>query len=447
MPENKPPSKLLKQLGAAIFFSILGIIGIWYAEKFLPKEVTHLIIAVYVLVAAHFIGEAFVYGRIEKHFQTLLAETIKKFNPIIEQCEASGITEVYKNREDIGDAVIKCVKKAKKRVLLLGIAFSESVALKDLADVLNRKLSVSEDTTEVSRISSEGVKILLLHAYRSPSVFRALLETEPEKVSKIIQFHKLQNDSEDPMFTTRLFKDFETAYATLGTYKIPEESIRFYAHAPTCWLVIADDTAFFQPYTFGKSEQTANMCLGAQFPVFKCTANPNSTSGNAFKILEDHFVKMWLTSSWGMMTIGAEIQDKQRLVNKIFDDRFPFLAEVSKALNSKKVGFERDRRAHPRQPCKSNLDVVIKNNGADIPATVYNYSGSGIALKITSNTGETLSTGNIITIDASNGNVTHQTSKNIRQKLLKDDQGEYRKFEVRQVSQVVEGLSIVGCSV
>ena len=85
-------------------------------------------------------------------------------------------------------------------------------------------------------------------------------------------------------------------------------------------MMIVDNTAHFQPYTFGRSvsQHSSNLCIGANMPVFKFQMQPN---GRPFEILEDHFLKLWLTSNVDLFHIEARIADRNRIIKDIFDSQ------------------------------------------------------------------------------------------------------------------------------
>jgi hypothetical protein len=310
--------------------------------------------------------------------------------------------------ESLKKDLLKDVKIARSRVWLLGVGLSEEVSLKH--DLLKKLVDKKVD-----------VRILLLDASRSPAVFRSLLEMKPDSKA----FEKIINNegnvvkptvlslSDDPYFSQPLYQNFEDIHKTLADrqeYKGFKNKVRFYAHAPSCWLAIIDNKAYFQPYTFGRSKKAdpQNLTIGNQMPVFKFQSEINSET---FSVLEDHFDKLWMTSDAGLFHVGARIVDRDRLLRHLYDKRHPWLKQAGEMLRQ---NFPRtDRRYFTRQCCESHGQIVtlawgaalkhdpansipakkngrsvtknVQHNDHPVAADIVDYSCEGVLLKLKAN--------------------------------------------------------------
>lgn len=365
---------------AISFFSILLVLN-FYAIK-LPESIYELLFLFSILSVVHLIDIFFI--------ERALIEDVKfSLVPITKSAKNCGLIEIYESRKNIESEIITAIEKSRKRVWLLGVAFSEGVRLDDIIKQLSNK----------KKLGNFDLKILLLNALCSPAIFRCFLETNPDRIAKIIDFHQQKNRSNDPFFGTRLYTDFTAAHNILSKYPNLEDSVRFYSHSPSCWLVAVDDTIFFQPYTFGKSkesnEQQENLCLGSYMPVFRFQRYPDLNS-NPFEIIEDHFIKLWVTSDNDLLHMSAQMKDAKDIVKRIFEHRLRWLESVSSILSK-----EKDRRKFPRQPCRSKLPLKItwQDNNKQIKALIKDFSREGICVEMEDSTEIKFQVGDTLTVE------------------------------------------------
>ena len=351
---------------------------------------------------------AYLWWEIFGHIRSILQETLQDTHQLIEDnrnslekslqtssqlngtASACGLTNIYSSRKEVKGDIYNAIENAEKRVWLQGITLSENVQLDELLPTLSEKKAVGLD-----------VKILLLDALHDSAVFRILLESTAYEAVKIINTDRTNSQSTDPFFHQKLYSDFTYACDRLQSYPNVGATVRFYTHAPTCWMMIVDNTAHFQPETFGQSpsKHPSNLCIGAKMPVFKFQMQPN---GKPFERLEDHFLKLWLTSNVDLFHIEARIADRNRIIKDILNSHsslFKYISEVRRAPNGN-MPFAIDQREFPRQPWEWNqtsLNVCSEDCKPIANATIYNYSREGISLKLEA-TNLPLNEGQIVTL-------------------------------------------------
>ncbi|MCF6155496.1 MAG: hypothetical protein E3K36_09630 [Candidatus Brocadia sp.] len=390
---NERPRPFVRMLIAGFFFLAAVTLNILLPRYWhnIPEIVKHLLLIFSAIMCVHILEYAYLWWEIFGHIRSILKETLQathqlidnnrssleKFlqasNRLISSAATCGLTNIYCSRKDVKGDIYDAVENAEKRVWLLGITFSENVHLDELLSTLSKKISDGLD-----------VKILLLDVFRDTAVFRTLLESTAPEVAKIININRSKIQPTDPFFHQRLYSDFTHAFDRLRNYPNVTPIVRFYAHNPACWMMIVDNTAHFQPYTFGRSasQHSLNLCVGANMPVFKFQMQ---TIGKPFEILEDHFRKLWLTSNVDMFHIEARIADRNRIINDIFNSNLSWFQHVYETLHASRetMHYAIDRK-FPRQPWEwkqLSLNVCSEDCKTVISATICDYSRESISLK------------------------------------------------------------------
>lgn len=291
---------------------------------------------------------------------------------------ACGLRNVFPSRnEEVKETLLEDVKNARHRIWLLGVGLSEILSLGELLPTLKRK------------IKSVDVKLLLLDGLRSPAVFRTLLESDLEAFKSLYKSNQRsarQNFARHPYFRQRLYRDFETAYEAVKKSPVLARAVRFYAHNPNCWLAITDNTAYFEPYSFGGNLEQEDSTIGSLFPVFKLQG---SADMNVFGILEDHFKKLWATSDADMFYVGARLEDRERIIRLIFEGRRVWFKNACGVLAPDDEGKKPpgvDRRAFPRRPCQTTGGLSVcwgkGKSSRTVKAEIINYSCESVLLKL-----------------------------------------------------------------
>ena len=172
-------------------------------------------------------------------------------------------------------------------------------------------------------------------------------------------------------------------------------------------------------------------------PVFKFQMQPN---GRPFEILEDHFLKLWLTSNVDLFHIEARIADRNRIIKDIFDSHsswFKHILDVLHAPNGT-MPFTIDRRKFPRQTWEWNqppLNVCLQDRKTIIRATICNCSREGISLKLEA-TDLPLNEGQIVTLQGTS------PKEPLVANFIVDHFLEKKRFMVRQIAN--GSLPIIG---
>lgn len=349
-----------------ILFATLYIImpKVWPADLE-PEIVKHLLIVLSVIMGVHIIDQLWLW----RDMADSLEKVIRDSNQLISGAASFGITNIYLTRKQAQSEIMQKIRAAEHRALFLGVAFSENIRLDEIVNAIGNK------------VNKEGFdfRMLLLDALRSTGTFRAFLESSPEQVKNIVSINRDYPPVADPIFDTRLFRDFTNSISILENYPDIAHAIRFYAHTPICWLVIIDNKMYFQPYTFGRGKNSSrtNPCIGDLMPLFEIEAQ--ETPGS-FDILKDHFDKIWLTSDSDLFHTGARRADKIRIVKEIFQKRSSWLTQVYLTLYKNKVDI--DRRRFPRQLYESNLSsiwITWKNHKTE--SKIRDSSKEGLCLE------------------------------------------------------------------
>lgn len=284
-----------------------------------------------------------------------------------------GLSKVYEFRNDNSvEDITKDMEGAKESVWLLGIGLCDTFEVTDpkVIEMLNRKIS-----------AGVKVRILLLDGFRSSAIFRALLESDTETSRRIVEARRRLPNFDDPYLAHRLFANFETNCDKLTQGLNDQAVVRFYPHTPSCWLAIIDDnTAYYQPYTFG--DISADPRVGFQMPVIKLQG-----ATTPFRILQDHYNKLWMTSDVDLFQTQTRLKAKPETLWRTFQ----------KYKLGESVGFEpihgvlhkkedpgQDDRTYTRMPCFSmRLKAEVTwECGEQTKGKVIDFSYQGVLLAL-----------------------------------------------------------------
>ncbi|TVM00509.1 MAG: hypothetical protein CV087_14195 [Candidatus Brocadia sp. WS118] len=393
---NERPRPFIRMVIACLFFFIAVTMNILLPRYWhnIPEIVKHLLLVFSAIMCVHIMEYAYLWWEIFAHIRSILKETLQATHQLIDDNRNSlekslqhtnrligsaalcGLTNIYCSRKDVKSDVYDAVENAEKRVWLLGVTFSENVHLDELLSTLNEKIAKGLD-----------IKILLLDVFQETAVFRTFYESTAHEVEKIINTDRTKTlSTDDPIFHLRLYSDFAHTFDRLQNYPYIESAVRFYAQNPTGWLMIIDNMAHFQPYTFGRSasQRSSNLCVGAHMPVFKYQMQQ---SGKPFEILEDHFLKLWLTSCVDLFHMESRIADRNRIIKETIDSHASRLKYVFDALHASKcrTPYSNDRRKFPRQVWEWKqplLEVCLQDRKTTIKASLCDYSREGVSLKL-----------------------------------------------------------------
>jgi hypothetical protein len=340
---------------------------------------TDLLLAISVALMVHILERFQLWRDIEGLFERTSRKTAEDFNDLLQSAGALGLVKIYLDRRDqkLKDALRMAIKSASKELWLLGIAFREQIVLDDV-------LSELEDNPNRKDLD---LRILMMDSLRSPGVFRTLLEIKLDRVGTIVK--EGANGEATELLAQKMYSDSEATYNTLFANREQfESSVKYYAHNPNCWLILADEEVFFQPYTFGKPQRKGRdvtMTLGPHMPIFRF--QKLEAGGGPYEILRDHFDKLWRTSNIGLVHFGASLGDKEQTAGRILKNRSRWFNFVYEGL-----GFKGDKRKHQRRRCDEDWSVEAnwtKGNGSTevLRGTVFDSSRNGISLNLQLPTG------------------------------------------------------------
>ncbi|MDQ3916529.1 MAG: hypothetical protein M3323_14560 [Actinomycetota bacterium] len=321
--------------------------GLIPAEELNLSFLADVFVAIAAIMVIHLIELAWIFREVNEWVAAAVVSGFKETNDFTSAAKDSGLAMVWPSRNDaLRGEVTSAIEKARTRVFLLGVAFQEVIPLKSMLDSIMDKEGRDFD-----------FKLLLVDPYRSPAVFRTLLESDQEGVQEILRHDRTQRyGPADPLLEQRLYTHFNSSFNIVKGYAKNSEVIlkgtRFYGHTPTCWMVVADDVVYYQPYSFGRSPRRSDRKrftgIGIDLPVFKFEAGSDTSD-----ILLDHFQKLWLTSFMMLHSMQRRIEIKDQLIQDVFAQRLHWLKQVAGVLY-RKDGKPRDERHHARQPCHAS---------------------------------------------------------------------------------------------
>ncbi len=296
---------------------VLGVI--WWLlqnqpiDKTFPETLRHLVLLFMVLLGVHVLDRWFFRENVLRMVGKGIEATQTQCSALLDSVIKAGVEYVYCSREDARADINDAIKRAKRRICLLGVALSEKL-------VLSQILNTSRSNQRVRK----KMRILLLNPYSKPGIYRTILESSKGDVREIV-FSEEQRV--EVFYKQRLHSDFNTAYQTVRVNPGLKNNVRFYSNDPLCWLVIVDDVLFFQPYTFGgrTPEDFGYCCIGDKMPVWRF-----SRKSRAFATLEDHFEKLWKSSDTDMALMSQlsktmSAQDKIRKIVNAEKSYFEFI--------------------------------------------------------------------------------------------------------------------------
>lgn len=337
----------------------------------IPFVIRESLLVLSVTTGMHLLDRLWLSKDTASQIELSLEKVFRSSRRLLDTSDACGLMDMFSSRREAREEILSAVQKAEKRVWLLGIAFAEAIQLEDILSQLGRKKDLLD------------VKIVLLDPLRSTGVFWAFLEASARETLEAINSDRNVHPRQDPIFDHRLYSYADNARHTIERSAFAD-SVRFYGHSPLCWMVLVDDTAYYQPYTFGRQRQfddrtTADMSFGDLMPLFKFRKQVNTTT---FELLQDHLLKLWSTSDTDSFHMYSRKTNSEAIIKNVFTNRHPWLRHVYFMLNKR----DKDNRKYPRQPCQAKIDSLFaswKGDGQTFKekVTVLNSSKEGICLQ------------------------------------------------------------------
>lgn len=347
---------------------------------------------------------------------------------LIKAATDCGLKKIYPSRgSEVERDILNHIDQARTRVWMLGVGLTE-------------KLQFSKLLPEIGlRLDEVNVKILLLNALRSPALFRTFLEIEPTS------FHNILANNNREYFQRKLYHDFHSTFSTLKYHPEFNSAVRFYGHTPICWMVIVDDTAYFQPYSFGGEAQGESRVIGPWLPVFKFQP-PQQDEGttNTFEILEQHFDRLWRTSNADLFHMGLRVENRDNILDAILKDRGDWYKYVYNALYGKAVHYA--NRKYPRRACGSKAEHTIlwQEDGKPKEAKpdIVNFSRDGVRLSLKDSAP---AQGTSVTLKIEkipNDDVNERSVEYIKKELLMPCNGKFKVIWQKRIGSMINiGLS------
>jgi hypothetical protein len=378
MKKRKLTSLLLGRKGRSVLYVLVALGAFLFIPK-PPELLGRLLEVIVVITVLNLLERFFLWDEYIHLLSDATREVGKSLSQVVASAVDCGLTGIYVNRKKAVGEVKAAITDARSRVWIMGVALASELSLSDLAPILSEKI----------KSGTVDVKILLLDPLRSPAVFRTFLESPLEEVGKIANSDRTPGIPE-ALFWQTFYRDFQNTVYELQLEENVELSkrVKFYGHDPCCWMVVTDDVTYFEPYTFGSPSNGGQRerPLGSYLPVLRFQREP---SAEPFNILENHFIKLWLTSDMTFLHIVQRWEDKHAIVKEVFDRRGKWLREVYETLklgNGNPLSCDQDRRAWSRQTCISTPPSVVtienKDQNWESDAEVQDSSWGGIALKL-----------------------------------------------------------------
>jgi hypothetical protein len=314
-----------------------GWVAIHLSVKFLPtanesllrKMIDEALMILGCALAIALLERWFIHEKTIEAFAQVVAAIFDSRDRLTYNAAKCGLTSLYPNREDAATEIVADIQGSSRRVWLLGVSLTRFVTLDKLSSMLIDKASQGQD-----------VKILLMDPTTSPSVFRTVLESPPESVQLMLDGLATKTDTHAPAINAycdeHLFADVQRA--TLHLLRARERSafgagVKFYAHSATCWMVVADDILYYQPYSFGRpSGVERTETIGPFMPVFRYS---KQISDYPFHIFEDHFEKMWRTTTTDLSDMERRLNDHRTLLGTVFAVRYDWLKQACSELSKR----------------------------------------------------------------------------------------------------------------
>ncbi len=390
-----------------IFIAILGISTVvkvavdWFHSHLnFFALLDHFLLITLVASLVHVLDHYLLWKDVINENRETLRHLTHEQNALLDSVSKSGIAATYSNRFAARVAVRTSIKEATGRIWLLGVGLNVILDLDQLIHQLENK-----------RKSGVDVRILMLDAFRSTAVFRTFLESDSEVAARMLAHYEhntTRQTERGPYFTQRLCSRFEYICNRLRGSEALLGSVRFYAHTPICWMVVTETDVYFQPYTFGTLPRDARAqhlgdkrnpeeqftepdteTIGDLLPVFRFR---DVDEASAFRILVDHFKKLWSTSDEDLFHSGPRQEISRTLLQKIFAARITWLKHVYGALHSDRKPYEHEPndtedkkyRKFVRKICPTTIDVTIRSTQQGTPLSstgrIYDFSRYGLAL-------------------------------------------------------------------
>jgi hypothetical protein len=333
--------------------------------------------------------------------ESVVRKVLQEQNEALQGAAQAHISGIFPNRKEALPEIRERLRHAKKRVWLLGVSFAEYLSLdSDLREILE-EIAPPPGSADPAKV--EDVRLMLLDPYRSPAVFRCMLEGSTTEMASVVAMAR-SGDAPGALLTLfdqLLYRRFESTLALLATHPYLQLRTKFYAHNPSFWAVAIDDFVYFEPYTFGGAHGPNASCIGPLMPVLRFERRENdsvdSSLQNPFDVVLDHFKKLWVTSDTDVFHMRKRHMDRNAIVTAMLNTRLTWLERVQWELHELATDppegtrrpAGRPKRRDPRQDCTANISGIeahwSRGRERTEKASIRDTSAHGIGLRIYTN--------------------------------------------------------------
>ena len=452
---------------ALIILGLVKILADWFHQHLnLFALLDHLLLIMLVALVVHLLDRYLLWKDVITRNRETLEKLTHEQNSLLNSVVEAGIASTYRSRFAARKDISRSIKDANKRVWLLGVGLNVIIDLEQMIHDLENKKNAGVD-----------VRVLMLDAFRSTAVFRTFLESDPSVASKMLKHY--EDNTSNPVekelyFTQRLCSKFEYICRRLRGSEALLGSIRFYAHTPTCWMLLTENDVYFQPYTFGSLPPATRVeflgdtrdpkeqftkpdteTIGDLMPVFRFH---DVNEGSAYRILVDHFRKLWSTSDEDLFHNLPRQQYKEALLRKIFSERLTWLKHVNGAIHSARKPYEHepndtttDRyRKFVRKICPTIISVSIISKEQGTPLSkhgrIYDFSRYGLGLELDFVNGSFKEGDKVIVTNQQKDaqRTSHENETLLSSFFAKEMLGEGHPYEIKHIAKKRIGLQMVG---
>lgn len=285
-----------------------------------------------------------------------------------------GVSQVHANRSEAMKSFDSTIQSARDRVWLLGATLATDVRLPDILPNVYGSLGAD----------SKKLRVLLGDPYRSPAVFRTLLESDRTLVDEIVKHYELspadrEKKDYNPLFVTPSMREFDNIFKMLIADGRFDLSVRFYAHLCSLWMIVVDNKILYQPIFL-----PAYHAAGFDIPtpsgagvVFEVDA---STPTDLSRSLLAHYELLWNTSDADMLHMRVRWKNKETIMNELFKLRSPWIKNCRDYFRRK---WQRRGQRHicatspPRGYTIQWMDGTKERSAI---GTLVDYSSTGLAM-------------------------------------------------------------------
>lgn len=358
----------------AILADLLLLAIVWFASIGRLPIQTELLMEIFLTtVFLHVVASIISNGEVVRLVTENVAGEIQKQHVILASCETCGLVKIVPNRSEVADEVRHAIENARSDIALMGVTLHERINLSNLFDLLRKKVA-----------EGVNVRVLLLDPVRSAAVFRTLVETAPTQMRDAIDFKPTKGHKKHLYFDLPLYERFKVSFTKIdhGPNEL-KDRIRYYGNEPTCWMVIADDVVYYQPYAFSRvhRQKEANEEAYDPMPVFVFRRNV-ITGKQVYTNLKEHFEVVWLTCLVDHWQMVSRKETAQEIVVRMFDERRYWLDHMLLALSGE------ERRKSPRQPGAAGDRIVVATwthsdgRREKAKAAVIDYGSDALTLQL-----------------------------------------------------------------